>query len=91
MAIITLQVLDEGINVLVLLLFLRNVLGANNFLLIKLAALDVGRQRRGAAGRMVGHYGNRLRQKKLCARLELGVSMGKQLVMCAQSRARDNN
>ena len=54
MSINGLEILDEGINVLILLLFLNLLLLGRDLrgrsLLVELAALNVGRQRRGAVG-----------------------------------------
>lgn len=72
MAIVGLQVLDEGVHVLILLLVLDLLLLGRDILrllLIKLSALNVGRQRRSAGGRVLGHWRGLLRQIKLCAGL----------------------
>jgi hypothetical protein len=58
-AIVALEVINESINVLVLLLFLETrsnrdvVVGG---LLVKLSALNVGRQRGRAGSRVLGHW-----------------------------------
>lgn len=71
MTIVGLQVLDEGVHVLILFLVLDILLGRNILrrLLIELSALNVGRQRRSAGGRVLGHWRGLLRQIKLCAGL----------------------
>ena len=66
MAVLALQVLDEGINILIVLLIQRRLLLGDtgsvvrSLLLVEMTARDVGRERRGGArgrarGRMVRH------------------------------------
>jgi hypothetical protein len=58
-AIVTLEVVDEGVNVLILLLLLGHLLLDGHrvgLLLIKLSALNVGRQRGSASSRVFGHW-----------------------------------
>lgn len=60
MTVVALQVLDEGVHVLILLLILNRPLGSGDMmslLLVKPSALNVGRQRGGADGRVFGHRG----------------------------------
>lgn len=54
MSIVTLEVIDEGVNVLILLL-LDGHLGVVLGLLVKFSALDIGRQRRSAGRRGLRH------------------------------------
>jgi hypothetical protein len=60
--IVALEVVNESINVLVLLLFLKGRLSGRggrdvvSGLLVKLSALNVGRQRGRAGGRVFGHW-----------------------------------
>jgi hypothetical protein len=58
--IMALEVINESINVLVLLFLLERRLGCRHAvvggLLVKLSALNVGRQRGSAGGRVFGHW-----------------------------------
>jgi hypothetical protein len=58
-AIVALEVVDEGVNVLILLLLLLDALLRRHgvgLLLVELSALNVGRQRRSASSRVFGHW-----------------------------------
>lgn len=59
-AIVALEIIDQGVDVLILLLVLHDgALGSRDvvgLLLVKLPALNVRRQRRSAGGRVFGHW-----------------------------------